>query len=98
MDSTEYETRYDDTCERMVHVVRALAEWPCRTIDLAFESGGELAVQALFDAVLDNGHRAVLVQVLNTPKLPDGTWKQLVKLLYGTNLPFTILLKMKTLE
>ena len=63
---------------------KALTERPNRAIIIAAETGGENAVQALFDAVLDNGYRNVLVQALNSPNLPQWVRDKLSTLLYGS--------------
>ena len=53
------------------------------TIKRVAEMGGADGVQALFDATLDNGHRAVLVQALNAPSLPEWVREKLNVVLYG---------------
>ena len=63
---------------------KALTERPNRAIIIAAETGGDNAVQALFDAVLDNGYRNVLVQALNSPNLPQWMRDKLSTLLYGS--------------
>ena len=62
---------------------KALIERPHRAVIIAAETGGEPAVQALFDVVLDNGYRNVLVQALNSPNLPQWVRRKLNTLLYG---------------
>lgn len=62
---------------------KALTERPNRAIIVAVETGGENAVQALFDAVLDAGYRNVLVQALNSPSLPQWVRDKLSTFLYG---------------
>lgn len=85
--STTYLAHYSNTCDRMDFTLKSLAERPGRAMTLAIEAGGQDAVQALFDAVMDRGHREVLVQALNSPALPTGVHEKLETFLYGTRLP-----------
>jgi hypothetical protein len=70
MMNAAYESDYASALDHMDFIVKSLAEKPGRALDLAIQHGGEDAVQALFDAVMDKGHRMVLVQALNAPSLP----------------------------
>jgi hypothetical protein len=96
LDAT-YATHYHAACERMDYVVKSLAERPSRAIQLAVATGGEEAVQALFDAVMDYGYRQVLVQSLNSPKLPQWVRERLETFLFGNRRPLAALL-VKTLH
>ena len=78
-----YETDYASALDHMDFIVKSLAEKPGRAIDLAINHGGEQAVQALFDAVMDKGHRMVLVQALDAPSLPGWVRDKLECFLYG---------------
>jgi hypothetical protein len=82
-ESPEYEASYEDTCKRIGYVVKSFSERCVRPIQLAAEKGGEVAVQALFDAVVDQGHRWALDQALNSPKLRGWLRERLVNFLYG---------------
>lgn len=64
---------------------KALTERPNRAVIVAAETGGDNAVQALFDAVLDSGYRIALVQALNSPNLPQWVRDKLNALLYGSS-------------
>lgn len=81
--TTNYATHYHDASERMGFLVKSLAEKPSRAIMIAADDGGEQAVQAMFDAVMDMGHRAVLVQALNSPAMPNWVRDRLETFLYG---------------
>ena len=65
-----YDQTYASTLDHIDYVVKSLAEKPGRALSIAISSGGDVAVQALFDAVMDKGHRMVLVQALDAPSLP----------------------------
>lgn len=78
-----YENQYKQSFETMDFVVKSLAEKPGRVIDLAAQAGGEHGVQALFDAVMDNGNRMSLVQALASPSLPGWVREKLEAFLYG---------------
>ena len=97
MPETTYSTHYHAACERMDYLVKSLAERPSRAIQLAVDAGGEQAVQAVFDAVMDYGYRQVLVQSLNSPKLPQWVRRRLDAFLFGSRRPLAALL-VKTLH
>jgi len=84
MESNDYLAHYDAASERIDELVQLLAKEPGRAIELALQAGGEPAVQAMVDAVLDQGHRKVLVDALKSPALGDAVRKQLEILLYGS--------------
>jgi hypothetical protein len=87
-----YDVHYGASCERMGFLVKTLAERPSRALTLAADQGGEQAVQAMFDAVMDMGHRQVLVQALNSPALPQWIRDKLSGFLYGNSRPRAALL------
>ena len=92
-----YGTYYHRACNRMDYIVKSLAERPSRAIQLAVDAGGEQAVQALFDAVMDYGYRQVLVQSLNSAAMPQWVRERLETFLFGTRRPLAALL-VKTLH
>ena len=92
MMTATYSTHYAQACNRMDFVVKSLAEKPGRALQLAINAGGEQAVQALFDAVMDRGYRQVLVQVLDCPALPQWVRDRLQTFLYGNSRPVASLL------
>ena len=91
-DANPYAHHYIAACERMEYLVTSLTERPSRAIALAAEQGGAPAVQAIFDAVLDLGHRRVLVQALNSPAMPQWVRQRLETFLYGDSRPVAALL------
>jgi len=84
MEPTDYQAHYNAATEQIDTIVKMLAEQPGRAIELATQAGGEAAVQAMIDAVLDQGHRKVLVDALTSPALSAELRKQLESLLYGS--------------
>lgn len=92
LDTPVYTHHYTAACERMDYLVESLTERPSRAIQLAVDNGGEPAVQAIFDAVLDLGHRRVLVQALNSPAMPQWVRQRLETFLYGSRRPVAALL------
>jgi hypothetical protein len=92
-----YGTYYHRACNRMDYIVKSLAERPSRAIQLAVDAGGEQAVQALFDAVMDYGYRQVLVQSLNSAAMPQWVRERLETFLFGNRRPLAALL-VKTLH
>ena len=93
-----YETDYASALDHMDFIVKSLAEKPGRAIDLAIHHGGEKAVQALFDAVMDKGHRMVLVQALDAPSLPGWVREKLEVFLYGQSRQVAALFAKKTVH
>lgn len=91
-DASPYTRHYSAACERMEYLVTSLTERPSRAIQLAADAGGAPAVQAIFDAVLDLGHRRVLVQALNSPAMPQWVRQRLDAFLYGNRRPVAALL------
>jgi len=78
-----YENQYQATRANIDFIVKSMAEKPGHAISHAIANGGQQAVQALFDAVLDNGNRMVLVRALDTPSMPGWVREQLTVFLYG---------------
>ena len=66
-------------------MLKSLAERPGRAMQMAIDAGGAEALQALFDAVMDRGHRQVLVQALNSAALSQWVRDTLATFLYGTS-------------
>ncbi len=87
-----YSLHYGASCDQMDFLVKSLADKPSRALLLAADAGGEQAVQAMFDAVLDLGHRQVLVQALNSPAMPQWIRDKLNFFLYGASRPLAALL------
>ncbi len=83
MESTDDQVQDGTAAEQIETIAQSLAEQPGRAIELAMQAGGERAVQALFDAVLDQGHRKLLVDALKSPALTDAARQQLHNFLYG---------------
>ena len=98
MMNAAYESDYASALDHMDFIVTSLAEKPGRAIALAVEHGGENSVQALFDAVMDKGHRMVLVQALGAPSLPDWVREKLGVFLYGQNRQVAALFSKKVLH
>jgi hypothetical protein len=92
MPDAPYDAHYNAACERMDYLVKSLVERPSRAVQLAIDAGGEEAVQAMFDAVMDHGYRQVLVQALNSPALPQWVRERLETFLYGIERPLAALL------
>jgi hypothetical protein len=90
--TANYNDHYHLACDRMDFVVKSLTERPSRALQLAADAGGERAVQAMFDAVMDRGYRPVLVQALNSPALPQWVREKLETFLYGNRRPAAALL------
>ncbi len=93
-----YETDYASALDHMDFIVKSLAETPGRAIDLVTHHGGEEAVQALFDAVMDKGHRMVLVQALDAPSLSGWVREKLGVFLYGQSRQVAVLFAKKTVH
>jgi hypothetical protein len=83
--SKTYTAYYAETSGNLAFYKKALIERPNRAVILAAEKGGEHAVQAMFDAIIDSGDRNVLVQALNSPNLPQWVRDRLETLLYGSH-------------
>jgi hypothetical protein len=90
--ASAYLAQYNTACDRMDFVLKSLTERPGRALQLAIDAGGEPAVQALFDAVMDRGYRQVLVQALNCPAMPQWVREKLQTFLYGNTKPLAALL------
>lgn len=83
--SQVYETKYNAFSDHMSFLVKAMAEEAGSTINSAAKTSGADGVQALFDAVMDAGHRAVLVKALNSPSITGWVREKLEVFLYGEN-------------
>lgn len=92
LNAATYGSHYKAAADRMDFLVKSLSEKPSRAIQLTVDAGGEQAVQALFDAVMDQGHRQVLVQALNSPAMPQWVRDRLETFLYGKHRPVAALL------
>jgi organic radical activating enzyme len=84
MEPTDYQMHYNAATEQIDAIVHMLAEQPARALELATQAGGEPAVQAMIDAVLDQGHRKVLVEALKSPALTTAVRRELESLLFGS--------------
>ena len=98
MMNAAYEHDYASALDHMDFIVKSLAEKPGRAIDIAVHHGGEQALQALFDAVMDKGHRMVLVQALDAPSLPGWVREKLEVFLYGHSRQVAALFAKKTIH
>lgn len=78
-----YETHYQSACADMSFIVENMLDRPGRVVSLAIDAGGREALQALFDAAMDTGHRAALVKLMDAPTLPVWAREQLEVFLYG---------------
>ena len=79
-----YETMYVDFSKNVTQLVTRLQEEAGTAINRVANSAGTDGAQALFDAVMDTGHRQVLVQALNSPSLQGRVREQLEVFLYGS--------------
>ena len=86
-DSPEYQAHYDQVCRRMGYVVESLGERPSRALELAVETGGEVALLALLAAVSDHGEKPALLRALNSPTLTGWVRERLETFLHGTRRP-----------
>lgn len=98
MMNAAYEHDYASALDHMDFIVKSLAEKPGRAIDIAVNHGGDQALQALFDAVMDKGHRMVLVQALDAPSLPGWVREKLEVFLYGHSRQVAALFAKKTIH
>lgn len=78
-----YDEKYTAFAGHMPFLAKAITEEAGSTINSAAQAGGEEGVQALFDAVMDAGHRMVLVQALNSPSIQGWVREKLEVFLYG---------------
>lgn len=83
MNSGSYDACYNGYFTNIAFIVKAMAEEAGSTINHAAQAGGSTNVQALFDAIMDAGHRMVLVRALDTPSIPGWVREQLQVFLYG---------------
>lgn len=94
----QYEEFYSLTASNVGFYKKAVAERPSHVLNIAARVGGEQAIQAMFDAILDAGHRNELVQALNSPSLPQWVREILEVLLYGSHAKKVCALLSKTLH
>jgi len=87
-----YETKYSDFAAHVDFLVQAISEGAGTTINSAAHAGGAEGVQALFDAVMDAGHRMVLVHALNSPAISGWVRQKLEVFLYGESKQRSVLL------
>ena len=92
LSTNAYGTQYNRVFDATDRVLKMLCERPSHAVKIANDAGGQQAVQAMFDAVLDLGHRMVLVHALNSPALPQWARSRLEMLLYGNSRPRAALL------
>jgi hypothetical protein len=83
MSQVVYETKYNAFSAHVDFLVLAMSEEAGTTVNSAAKAGGEDGVQALFDAVMDAGHRMVLVKALNSPAISGWVRERLEVFLYG---------------
>lgn len=88
-----YETKYSAFSAHVDFLVLAMSEEAGTTVNSAAKAGGEDGVQALFDAVMDAGHRMVLVNALNSPAISGWVRERLEVFLYGERKQQPLLLK-----
>lgn len=87
-----YDKKYADFSAHMGFLVKSMAEGAGSTVNSVANSGGAEAVQALFDAVMDAGHKAVLVKALSSPSMSGWVREKLEVFLYGSSKQFPALL------
>lgn len=78
-----YEAKYRVFSAHLPFLVKAMSEEAGSTVNSAAKTSGADGVQALFDAVMDAGHRQVLVQALNSPSIHGWVREKLEVFLYG---------------
>lgn len=88
-----YESKYNAFSAHVDFLVMAMSEEAGTTVNSAANAGGEDSVQALFDAVMDAGHRKVLVSALNSPAISGWVRERLEVFLYGERKQQPLLLK-----
>lgn len=82
MSSHTYEQKYAEFSDNLAFVTMALEEDAGHTVEVVARKGRE-ATAALFDAVIDHGHRRVLVSALNAPSISGAVREQIETMLYG---------------
>ena len=78
-----YEAKYGELNSALPFLVKAVSEEAGSTVNAVAANSGEDGVQALFDALMDNGHRSVLVAALNSPSMNGWVKEKLELFLYG---------------
>ena len=79
-----YDRKYNDLASSLEWTAKAMAEGAGTTVNAVAATSGEQGVQALFDVLIDNGYRAVLVNALNSPNIEKKHRERLLVILYGT--------------
>jgi hypothetical protein len=85
MMSAQYQAKYSEFYNHSAFLAKAMAENSGSTANAVAQASGEDGVHALFDVMMDAGHRAILVQALNSPSLTGWVKSHLEIFLYGTN-------------
>jgi hypothetical protein len=80
--SPKYESKYNEYVKIIPFVAQAVSE-SAGTVNSVAANSGEEGVQALFDSLMDAGHRMVLVQALNSPSISGWVREKLTVFLYG---------------
>lgn len=76
-------TKYSEFFTHSAFVAKAMLENPGTTANAVLQTSGEKGVQSLLDAMMDTGHRPVLVAALNSPNLNEKVRQRLEVFLYG---------------
>ena len=81
MESIEYQDQYDAALECIDELAQLLIDEPARAIALVSVTGGDNALQAMFDAAIDSGYRKPLVETMNAP-FQDAEVRQEMEILF----------------
>lgn len=79
-----YEAAYDHTVLNLPAIKALVADKAGHVVRITTKVGGRDSVKGMFDALIDRGCRAELVQALNSPALDFETRDLLETLLYGS--------------
>ena len=85
MYSTTYQAHYNSISSEMGFVLETLAERPGKVCEITVTQAGAEGLQALLDAVADQGHRVALIKLIDAPTLPGWAREQIETFLYGTS-------------
>jgi hypothetical protein len=96
--SQVYEDKYATFSNHLGFLVKAMNEESASTVLSAARNSGEEGVQALFDVLMDQGHRGVLVQALNSPAITGWVREKLEVFLYGEKKQHAALFKPTTIH
>lgn len=80
---SNYTGKYAALMEKSSFLVQAMEEGPGATVKSVADSGGDPAVKALVDVILDSGHRMVLIKALNSPAIEGSARETIEAALYG---------------